>query len=75
MSQRVYSRITIRRPDGTVEHVGRPGLIFPADAVTAFQKAGHGTVLTVRHVNMPAGGRTKAEAGTHRVIAVHPVNQ
>lgn len=67
MPQGPFSRIVIRRPNGAVEIIGRNGHVEPAAVSRMMAATQAGTVLAVRHEQMPADG------GKVRPIAIHPL--
>jgi hypothetical protein len=65
MPQGPYSRIVIRRPSGAVEVLGRIGLVDIHATARQMATSGAGTVLAIRHEQMPA------EGGEVRTVAIH----
>ena len=53
MALDAYTRIVIRRRDGTAEVIGRKGHVDPHEAVRMLGP--HGVVVSVRHEMMPPG--------------------
>lgn len=68
MPQGPFTRIVVRRPDGTIDVIGRKGSLDPNKTARTFNDAGHGEVLAVRHEMMPVAGKPQT-------MQIHPMKQ
>lgn len=66
MAEGPVTRITVRRPNGRTEIIGRAGVMSLEDAEKMVSGGGMGVLLSVRHEQVQGGKRT--------TLGIHPAS-